>query len=107
VQPSSWGHHAQAQAIEQTEQAPQRSESPYFFIKSEDPAVAPLLLKFTWVDVRIAEVIVGVTVMQQYKNEGSRAIKARYVFPVSANAAVHAMHVRLGVRLIAARIQEK
>jgi len=42
-----------------------------------------------------------------YRNEGQRAIEARYVFPGSTQAAVHAMNVRLGERLLTARIREK
>ncbi|MGL4575048.1 MAG: VIT and vWA domain-containing protein [Burkholderiaceae bacterium] len=84
-----------------------KTESPYFFIKSDDPTVDQLPLKSTRVDVRIAGVIADVTVTQQYKNEGTRAIEARYVFPGSANAAVYAMNVRLAERLLTARIKEK
>jgi Ca-activated chloride channel family protein len=84
-----------------------KTESPYFFIRSDDPTVDQLPLKSTRVDVRIAGVIADVTVTQQYKNEGTRAIEARYVFPGSANAAVYAMNVRLADRLLTARIKEK
>jgi Ca-activated chloride channel family protein len=84
-----------------------KTESPYFFVKSDDPTVDQLPLKSTRVDVRIAGVIADVTVTQQYKNEGTRAIEAKYVFPGSANAAVYAMNVRLADRLLTARIKEK
>ncbi|HEV8315745.1 MAG TPA: VIT domain-containing protein, partial [Burkholderiaceae bacterium] len=83
------------------------AEGPYFHIASDDPSTDRLPLKSTRVDVRIAGVIADVTVTQQYKNEGQRPIEARYVFPGSTRAAVHAMNVRLGDRLLAARIQEK
>lgn len=84
-----------------------RPESPYFFVKSSDPALDPLPLKSTKVDVRISGVIANVTVTQHYRNEGQRAIEARYVFPGSTGAAVHALRVRLGERLIEARIRER
>ena len=58
-------------------------------------------------DVRIAGVIADVAVTQHYRNEGQRAIEARYVFPGSTRAAVYAMTVRLGNRLLTARIKEK
>ena len=84
-----------------------KTESPYFFVKSDDPTVDQLPLKSTRVDVRISGVIADVTVVQRYKNEGQRAIEAKYVFPGSTRAAVYGMNVRLADRLITARIREK
>ena len=66
-----------------------------------------LPLKSTQVDVRISGVIADVTVTQHYKNEGQRAIEAKYVFPGSTKAAVYGMNVRLADRLITATIREK
>ncbi len=85
----------------------QATESPYFFVKSDDPGVDRLPLKGTEVDVRIVGVIADVTVTQHYRNEGQRAIEARYVFPGSTRAAVHGLNVRLADRLITAQIREK
>src|SRR5689334_10179877 len=85
----------------------QKAESPYFFVKSDDPGLDQLPLKSTQVDVRISGVIADVTVTQHYKNEGRRAIEARYVFPGSTRAAVYGMNVRLADRLITANIREK
>ncbi|ARU03373.1 trypsin [Comamonas serinivorans] len=95
-----------AQAQPQGE-APARTEAPYFFLPGADPQVDALPLKGTQVDVRIAGVIADVTVTQTYKNEGTRPIEAKYVFPGSTRAAVHAMNVRLGERLITAQIKGK
>ncbi|MCW5664667.1 MAG: VWA domain-containing protein [Piscinibacter sp.] len=83
------------------------AEGPYFQLGSSEPGVDRLPLKSTRVDVRIAGVIADVTVTQQYRNEGQRAIDARYVFPGSTRAAVHAMQVRLAGRTIVAQIDEK
>jgi Ca-activated chloride channel family protein len=85
----------------------QKTESPYFFVKSDNPGVDQLPLKSTHVDVRVSGVIADVTVVQTYKNEGQRAIEAKYVFPGSTRAAVHGMNVRLADRLITAKIREK
>jgi len=85
----------------------QATESPYFFVKSDDPAVDRLPLKGTEVDVRISGVIADVTVTQTYRNEGRRPIEARYVFPGSTRAAVGGLNVRLADRLITAQIREK
>jgi Ca-activated chloride channel homolog len=84
-----------------------KTESPYFFVKSDDPAVDRLPLKSTEVQVNISGVIADVVVTQRYKNEGQRAIDARYVFPGSTQAAVYGMNVRLADRLITAKIREK
>ena len=86
-------------------QAP-RAEGPYFAVAG-DPSVDALPLKSTKVDVRIAGVIADVTVTQRYRNEGQRPIEARYVFPGSTQAAVHAMQVRLAGRVLHAKIDEK
>jgi Ca-activated chloride channel family protein len=94
-----------AQAQEAAPRA--KTESPYFFVRSDDPSVDRLPLKSTQVDVRISGVIADVTVVQTYRNEGTRAIEAKYVFPGSTRAAVHGMNVRLGERLIVAQIREK
>ncbi len=85
----------------------QKTESPYFFVKSDNPGVDQLPLKSTQVNVKVSGVIADVTVVQTYKNEGQRAIEAKYVFPGSTRAAVHGMNVRLADRLITAKISEK
>jgi Ca-activated chloride channel family protein len=84
-----------------------KTESPYFFVKSDDPSVDRLPLKSSEVDVKISGVIADVRVTQTYRNEGTRAIEARYVFPGSTKAAVGGLNVRLADRLITAQIREK
>lgn len=84
-----------------------KAESPYFAVSSTDPQTDRLPLKKTHVDVRIVGVIADVTVTQEYRNEGKAPLEARYVFPGSTRAAVYAMNVRLGNRLLTARIKEK
>jgi Ca-activated chloride channel family protein len=83
------------------------AEGPYFHIASDDPTLDRLPLKGTKVEARIVGPIADVTVTQRYRNEGSRAIEAKYVFPGSTQAAVHAMQVRLGDRVLNATIREK
>jgi len=80
--------------------------SPYFFIDG-DPEVDHLPLAKTDVKVSIAGVIADVTVTQTYKNEGTRPIHAEYVFPGSTRAAVHGMRLKIGERVIVAKIKEK
>ena len=83
------------------------AESPYFQVASDDPTLDRLPLKRTRVDARIVGPIADVTVTQVYRNEGRRPIEASYVFPGSTRAAVHAMQVRLGDRVLQAAIREK
>lgn len=83
------------------------SQSPYFYIPGGESGVDQLPLKQTDVDVKISGVIADVTVIQHYRNEGSRPIEAKYIFPGSTRAAVYAMNVRIGERLITATIREK
>lgn len=83
------------------------SLSPYFVVEGGDPAVDAMPLETTRVEVRILGMMADVKVIQRYRNQGSRALEARYVFPASTRAAVYAMQVRLGERLLQAQIREK
>lgn len=85
---------------------PDKTLAPYFFVDG-DPELDKLPLKSTDVDVNIAGVIADVKVTQHYKNEGTRAIEGRYVFPGSTRAAVYGMQMQVGDRLIVAKIREK
>jgi Ca-activated chloride channel family protein len=85
---------------------PDRTLSPYFFIKG-DPNVDQLPLKDTSVEINVAGVIADVRVVQTYANEGKNPINATYVFPASTRAAVYGMRMRIGDELIVARIKER
>ena len=84
-----------------------RTLSPYFFIPGGDEAVDRLPLKSTSADVDITGVIARVRVSQVYRNEGRSTLEAIYVFPGSTRAAVHAMTMRIGGRVMTARIEER
>lgn len=94
-------------ALAQQPECPDRTLSPYFFVKSEDPSLDRLPLKATSAEVRIAGVIADVTVTQLYRNEGKRALEAIYVFPGSTRAAVYAMTMTIGTRTINAVVRER
>ncbi len=81
--------------------------SPYFFVKSDDPEIDQVPLKSTKVSVKIAGIIADVTVKQVYKNEGKKAIEAIYVFPASTRAAVYRLKMKIGERTIVAKIKER
>ena len=81
--------------------------SPYFFVRSDDPSTDRLPLLKTGAEVNIAGVIADVKVTQVYKNDGKKPIEAVYTFPASTRAAVYAMKMTIGDRVIVARIKEK
>ncbi len=81
--------------------------SPYFLVKSDDPNTDQLPLKSTSARVDIAGVIADVQVTQVYKNEGKNTLEAIYVFPASTRAAVYGMKMTIGKRTIVAKIQER
>lgn len=82
------------------------THAPYFFVLSDDPSVEQLPLKSTRADVDIAGIVADVVVTQIYRNDGDRPIEAIYLFPASTRAAVHALTMTVGDRVIAAEIRE-
>ncbi len=84
-----------------------RTLSPYFYIEGGDASVDHLPLKSTSAVVDITGVIARVRVTQVYRNEGKRPLEAVYVFPGSTRAAVHGMTMKIGDRVITAKIEER
>ena len=80
--------------------------APYFVVQG-DPSVDQLPLKDTRVEISVSGVIADVKVRQIYRNEGSRAINASYVFPASTRAAVYSMRMQIGNEIIVAKIKER
>ncbi|HAF01747.1 MAG TPA: trypsin [Methylophilaceae bacterium] len=85
----------------------EKTLSPYFFVKSDDPNTDQLPLKSTDVKVNITGVIADVVVTQHYRNEGKHALEAKYVFPASIHAAVYGLQMHIGDRVVEAKIREK
>lgn len=81
--------------------------SPYFLVVSDNPEVDQLPLKETSVNTTIVGSIADVTVRQVYVNAGKNPLEAIYTFPMSTNAAVYGMQMKVGKRLITAKIDEK
>ena len=94
-------------ACSQVSEHKDKTLSPYFFVKSDDPEVDQLPLKETSAIVNIAGVIADVRITQVYKNEGNKPLEAIYVFPASTRAAVYYMKMTIGEREIIAIIQER
>ncbi|MFQ6052331.1 MAG: VIT domain-containing protein [Candidatus Hydrothermarchaeota archaeon] len=90
--------------------APQGEEedktlSPYFFVQG-DPKVDHFPLLKTGAKVNIAGITAEVELTQVYKNDGKRTIEAVYVFPLGTKSAIHAMKMKIGNRIIEAKIEE-
>ncbi len=86
---------------------PDKTLSPYFLVKTDDPEKDLLPLKATRADIKITGVVAEVKITQVYKNQGKKALEAIYVFPASTRAAVHAMRMTVGERIIEAQIMER
>lgn len=83
-----------------------KGEGPYFHLQG-DAEVEAFPLKKTNADAKIVNSIAYVTVEQTYINEGSKPIEAIYVFPGSTSSAIHDLKMRIGDRIIQAKISEK
>jgi Ca-activated chloride channel homolog len=88
-------------------EAADNSLSPYFLVTNANATTDALPLKSTTADVKIAGMIADVTVHQTYANKGSETLECIYVFPASTRAAVYAMQMKVGNRIINARIRER
>lgn len=78
--------------------------SPYLEVLQEN-ALIPL--KESKAKVDITGTIAHVKLTQVYHNEGTTPIEAKYVFPMSTQAAVHDMKMKIGDRVVNAKIFEK
>ncbi|HVN99469.1 MAG TPA: VIT domain-containing protein [Steroidobacteraceae bacterium] len=85
---------------------PPAPQSPYFQV-GDDSGVDHFPLKETRVTAELNGVIASVHVHQRYRNEGTKALNAKYIFPGSTGAAVNAMVMTIGERRIRAQIKEK
>ena len=83
------------------------SLSPYFFVEGGDSGVDQLPLKSTSAKASINGFIASVQLSQVYRNEGNQPINATYIFPGSTRAAVNAMTMTIGERVIVAKVREK
>lgn len=61
----------------------------------------------TAVDADVAGRVTSVTVTQRFRNESPRPIEAVYVFPLPEDAAVDAMEMRIGRRVLRAQIDRR
>lgn len=104
---ASDGGNLQVQNSPTQDSDPDKTLSPYFFVKSTNQDLDQMPLKATSANVNIAGVIADVCVVQEYINEGKNPIEAIYVFPASTRAAVYSMKMIIGERTIVAKISER
>ncbi|MCP5534639.1 MAG: VWA domain-containing protein [Akkermansiaceae bacterium] len=81
--------------------------APYFQIISADSATDSFPLKASKATVSISGTIAQVELRQTYANAGGHPMEAIYVFPGSTRSAVHGMEMKIGEKVIRAKIQEK
>ena len=103
----AFGLFAAKTVMAQPEKGADRTLSPYFFVKSDNPETDQMPLKSTSAKVNVSGVIADVIITQVYKNEGKTPIEAIYVFPASTRAAVYGMKMTIGERIITAKIKER
>ena len=82
----------------------QDTDSPYLLVSTKNTIIP---LKSSITEANIAGTIAHVRVTQVYQNKGAEPIEAKYVFPLSTQAAVHKMHMIVDDRLVVAKIFEK
>ena len=81
--------------------------SPHFQITSSESSLDSLPLKSSKAKVSISGSIAQVELRQTYANTGGVPIEAIYVFPGSTGTAMHGMEVKIGEKVIVARIKER
>jgi Ca-activated chloride channel family protein len=85
-----------------------RSLAPYLMVLGEGhDGTERVPLKETSAEVSIAGVIARVQVRQLFENSGAKPIEAVYVFPASTRAAVHGVRMKIGDRVIEAKIDRR
>jgi Ca-activated chloride channel family protein len=85
---------------------PERGAAPYFVVEGASSATA-FPLTDTRVRFEVNGVIARVRLQQTYENHGATPIEAVYVFPGSTQAAVHGMRMKIGERVLEARIDKR
>jgi len=87
------------------EAAGEKTQAPYLSVVGDH--IERLPLSSTSVEASIVGVIADVKVKQVYENRGTKPIEAVYVFPASDRAAVQALTMKVGERVIHAKIRTK
>ena len=81
--------------------------SPYFQVLSNAPELDALPLKSSQAEVKLTGMVAEVKITQVYQNQGKKTLEAIYVFPGSTRAAIHALRLKVGERVVEAKIMER
>ncbi len=81
-------------------------QSPYFQTTSGESSLDALPLKANKAQVSISGSIAQVEIRQTYANTGGTPIEAIYIFPGSTRSALHGMEMKIGEKVIVAKIKE-
>ena len=85
----------------------EKPQSPYFQITSSESSLDSLPLKASKAKVSISGSIAQVEIRQTYANTGGTPIEAIYIFPGSTGSAMHGMEMKIGEKVIIAKIEER
>ena len=67
----------------------------------------PAAVQSTEVEIEVRGLVVEATVSQRFTNSGDEWLEGVYVFPLPQKAAVHAMRLEIGERVIEGQIKER
>jgi len=82
-------------------------QAPYFKINGTESALDTFPLKASKAKVSISGTIAQVEIRQTYANTGAIPLEAVYVFPGSTGSAMHGMEMKIGEKVIVAKIKER
>ncbi|MCP5163201.1 MAG: marine proteobacterial sortase target protein [Hahellaceae bacterium] len=78
-----------------------------FMIEQDTQAYVPALALTAETEARVSGLLADTRLVQRFRNDTDAWREAVYVFPLPENAAVYAMHIRVGEREIVGEVQEK
>lgn len=84
-----------------------RTGAPYLLIQGSSLEREQFPLISNAAEVEIVGPIAEVKITQVYQNTHPKPLEALYVFPVSTRAAVHGLEMRIGERVITAKIDKR
>lgn len=110
---AGWAYH-QVSAVEHGEASIERevkleevSAGELLFKSGKSHRYSPALLHNSKVHIKVSGMVAYVTVEQNFKNPSQEWVEGTYVFPLPDKAAVNAMRMQIGDRVIVGKIEEK
>ena len=97
----------EAERVEAAVNLDEVSAGELLFKAAEDNHYTPAVLHNSKVHLKVSGMVAYVTVEQHFKNQTPNWVEGTYVFPLPDKAAVNAMQMQIGERLIKGQIKEK